>query len=483
MPGGLLAVENADAVPWLIGAAIVLAAWMVLFAVVAAATMPKLPDAGPDTMDGGSEPPAVVNFLSNRWEVTTSAIAATLVDLAARGHIGIEAIGDGENLIRIRSRARDEPNEYERQVLALVNDRASNGTVPAHELSLGYGDTAERWWKKFRGAVIDHARALGLTRRRFSAAQAGLLAGALLAPFAVAGVGLEFYGRAQRAAGKDFDSGAGLMIAGFVWLAVVVFGGRRLRGWRDTPEGSAAATRWLGVANYLRANDSFRDTPPAGVAIWDRLLAYGTALGVAYGTTAALPIGPTRDDAGWSPQHGLWREVRIEYPRRFAYGDAPKRAVAVSLFVLVAASAALVVVARGVLPAVLDGVDELTKKENGPGRGLFAVVVVVFSVPLAYLTFQVVRRIVILWRAIPDLRETETFDGYVVRVPWHYESDGNGNGQWEPTGYVAVDDGSSDEIRAIRYDASGIKEGQRVRVTVTPRLRHVTHMEVVAQSN
>jgi hypothetical protein len=481
MPGRLLAAEGADAIPWLIGAAIVLAAWFVLFGVIATATMPKLPDAGPETLDGGSEPPAVANFLSNRWEVTTSAIAATLVDLAARGHIAIEAIGDGENLVRIRAHARDQPNDYERRVLALVHDRASQGTVPAHELSLGYGDTAEAWWKRFRGAVIDHARELGLTRRRFSHAQVWLLAGALLAPFAVAGVGLEFYGRAQRAAGRDFDSGAGLMIAGFVWLAVVVFGGRRLRGWRETPAGSAAAARWLGVANYLRANESFRDTPPAGVAIWDRVLAYGTALGVAYATAAALPIGPTRDDAGWSPQQGLWREVRIEYPRRFAYGDAPKRAVVVSLFVLVAASATLVVVARGLLPAVLDGVDELTKKENGPGRWLFAVVVIVFSVPLAYLTFQVVRRIVILWRAIPDLRQTNTFDGYVVRVPWHYESDSNGNGQWEPTGYVAVDDGSSDEIRAVRYQNDGVNEGQRVRVTLTPRLRHVTHMEVVGR--
>ena len=88
VPGGLLAVENADAIPWLIAAAIVLAAWSVLFAVVATATMPKLPDVGPETMDGGSEPPAVVNFLSNRWEVTTSAIAATLVDLAARAMSG-----------------------------------------------------------------------------------------------------------------------------------------------------------------------------------------------------------------------------------------------------------------------------------------------------------------------------------------------------------------------------------------------------------
>ena len=84
---------------------------------------------------------------------------------------------------------------------------------------------------------------------------------------------------------------------------------------------------------------------------------------------------------------------------------------------------------------------------------------------------------------IPDLRETRTFDGYVVRVPWHYESDGNGNGQWEPTGYVAVDDGSSDEVRAVRCTTAGIKEGQRVRVTLTPRLRHVTHMEVVGRSS
>jgi hypothetical protein len=101
VPGGLLAVENADAIPWLIAAAIVLAAWSVLFAVVATATMPKLPDAGPETMDAGSEPPAVANFLRNRWEVTTSAIPATLVDLAARGHVGIGASGDGENLIRL----------------------------------------------------------------------------------------------------------------------------------------------------------------------------------------------------------------------------------------------------------------------------------------------------------------------------------------------------------------------------------------------
>ena len=272
-----------------------------------------------------------------------------------------------------------------------------NGTVPGHELSLGYGETAEKWWKQFRQAVIDDARAEGLARRRFSPFQAALLVATLVLPFAIAGVGLEVYGAAQRAADKDFDTGGGFVIAGVVWLLMVGVGARRLRGWRDTTAGSAAAARWLGVRAFLRHDDAFRDTPPAGVAIWDRLLAYGAGLGVAYATVAALPIGPTRNDEGWSPyRRGLWREVRIEYPRRFAYGDAPRRAVAISVLVLVASVGALVVVARTLLPAVLDAVEELTEEENGPGRWLFGVVIVVFGVPLGYLAFQALRRVVIL---------------------------------------------------------------------------------------
>jgi hypothetical protein len=476
---GFLAVENADAIPWLVGAGAALTLWFVLFAAIASATMPRLPDPGPATTDLGPESPAVVNFLCNRWKLTTSAIAATLIDLAARRYVTIEQIGDGENLVRLRDHATDPTNEYERQVLALVRGRAENGTVPATELSLGYGDKAERWWKSFRDAVIDEARGHGLARRRFSSAQRVLLAATLLVPFAIAGVGFEVYGAAQRAAGEDLDVGGGLALAAILWFAALGYGRTRLRGWRETEAGTAVAARWLGVAEQLRENDSFGDTAPAGVAIWGRLLASGTALGVAYAAAAALPVGPTRDDEAWSPRRGLWREVRIEYPRRFGYGDAPRRAIAVSVFVLVAAAVALFWFARALLPGLSDTIDELTKDENGAGRWLFLVAFVVFGVPLAYLTIQVVRRVVILWRAVPDLGRTETFEGYVVRVPWHYRSEDNGAGRWEPTGYVAVDDGTSDELRALKYAGDGVREGQTVRVTITPRMRHVLQMEVV----
>jgi hypothetical protein len=71
-----------------------------------------------------------------------------------------------------------------------------------------------------------------------------------------------------------------------------------------------------------------------------------------------------------------------------------------------------------------------------------------------------------------------------VRVPWHYRSDDNGGGRWEPTGYIAVDDGSADEIRAVKSvtAGNGVHEGQIVRVVLTPRLRHVLDIEVVGRA-
>jgi hypothetical protein len=81
-------------------------------------------------------------------------------------------------------------------------------------------------------------------------------------------------------------------------------------------------------------------------------------------------------------------------------------------------------------------------------------------------------------RALPDLRQTETFEGYVVRVPWHYEQNGDDR-VWEPSGYTAVDDGRADEVRALRYYAADVHEGQVVRVTMTPRMRHVIRVEAV----
>jgi hypothetical protein len=474
----LAVAERSDAIPWLIAAGIVLGAWLVLFSVVATATMPRLPDPGPATTELGPESPAIANMLVNRCKVTTSAMSATLVDLAARRHVSIDQIGDRQNLVRLRRQGRDGLNAYEKEVLEIAQSKATNDTAPAMELSLGYGKDADRWWKVFQKSVAEHARDLGLVRRRFNLAHKLLLTITLAIPFAIAGVGLEFFGEAQRAAGEDMDAGGGFGIAGFVFLIVLAVGAARLRGWRETAKGEAACAHWLGVREYLGQDEAFRDTPPAGVAIWDRLLSYGVALGVAHGTDAALPIGPTRDDEGWSPQRGLWRQVEITYPRRFGYGESPKRAIVFSLLVLAGVSVLGVIVVRNFVPMLSDVVGDIVDDDNGQGRWLLLPILAILSIPLAFVIVQIVRRVVMLIRAFPDLGQTSTFEGYVVRIPWHYVRRGD-NTVWAPKGYTAVDDGHNDEVRALRYYSAELREGQTVRVTMTPRMRHVISMEPV----
>jgi hypothetical protein len=352
--------------------------------------------------------------------------------------------------------------------------------VPASELSLGYGNTEGKWWSAFEKGVIAHARELGLARRRFSVYQALLLCTTFGVPMAFLGAAGEVWGEVQRERGEEFDAGGGFIVAGFLWVLVLGLGARALRGWRETPAGTEAAARWLGVRNFLRHDEAFSETPPAGVVIWKRLLSYGVALGVAHGTAAALPIGPTRNDEGWSPQRGIWRQVRIEYPKRFRYGESPTRAAVVSAVALAFIALAAYVLLRTFGPGAGDTLDDALDGDDDQ-RWIVLVVTAVFTIPAALLVVQIVRAVVVLSRALLDLGKTETFEGYVVRVPWHYVSN-NDSGRWQVMGYVAVDDGSSDEVDALKCAPGDIKEGQTVRVTLTPRLRHVVEITPVAGS-
>ena len=54
------------------------------------------------------------------------------------------------------------------------------------------------------------------------------------------------------------------------------------------------------MKRFLQHDPQFGDTPPAGVAIWDRLLAYGAGLGVAHGAVAAIPLEEEDPEVAWS---------------------------------------------------------------------------------------------------------------------------------------------------------------------------------------
>src|SRR5437879_6022117 len=149
----------------LVAALVAAALWLVVFAVRWTASFPKLAPPGPETSDLGPEPPAVANFLVNRFEVTRLAVGATLVDLAARRVIGIEEIVADHFVVRLRREHYDDDDDitaYERQVLDLVRERATGGSAPIEALEIGSAAESLKWWQRFAKSVERDARDRGL---------------------------------------------------------------------------------------------------------------------------------------------------------------------------------------------------------------------------------------------------------------------------------------------------------------------------------
>lgn len=69
------------------------ALWIAGAAILYASRHPAEPPVGARTLDLGPEPPAVANFLVHDFRVTDEAVAATLIDLAARRVAEIEQRG------------------------------------------------------------------------------------------------------------------------------------------------------------------------------------------------------------------------------------------------------------------------------------------------------------------------------------------------------------------------------------------------------
>jgi hypothetical protein len=241
--------------------------------------------------------------------------------------VDLEQYGPGRTVCRIRRTSGEGLEAYERMVLDHVAGLAVDGVVPAEALTTGPQDQSSRWWRAFQRAVVGDARERGLTRDRWSGSAKAFLRAAALVP---AGLGVMY---ANAAGGLDFGTiGAGLVIWVVLTAAIKLFGEQR-----DTPAGAEAAARWLGVRDYLGRNEVFPTLPPASVAIWDRYLGYGAALGVATAAVHALPMGAEDDHRAWSAFGGRWRVVKVRYPRLgFAWSRKPPFAFLVGLFQAVA---------------------------------------------------------------------------------------------------------------------------------------------------
>ncbi|MDQ6727598.1 MAG: DUF2207 domain-containing protein [Actinomycetota bacterium] len=457
-----------------IGAAVALAAWLVLLGLLAVATRARRPDAAPASMEmGGEEPPAVVSMLTSGWKVGREAVPATLIDLAARKVVSIEAVGPDRFMVRLPASARSAAGPpgltpYEDQVLGHVRRLAApDGTLACEALTTGPEEQSKNWWKTFETVVRKDARDRGLSRGRWSGWMKVVLAVTALAPSVLAALALVVLPSQNGSGSRSDDNpvGAALGITAMVEFALLAIPGK-LRAERDTPAGRAAAARWLGLRKYLSEDGTFSDAPPAAVAVWDRYLSYGAAMGVAAAAVRALPLGSESDKVAWSHQGGRWRMVRIDYPKRIppGWGKHPALASAIGL----ASLAAGLFVARIFFPAMLDEASRLLDTTRDQGvHALDLLGVALLAIPTVVTAVWLIRAAAMLVAAVPDLFARREVDGVVLRIRPH-----------EKQPYLAVDDGTCTEIRAwlvepaVLYGA-GLSQGDAVRATISPRLGHV----------
>jgi hypothetical protein len=422
------------------------ALWLAAAAFLYVSRYPAEPPVGPRTLELGPESPAVANFLVHDFRVTDEAVAATLIDLAARRFVEVEQRGVGVFFVRLRP-AREEPlAPYERRVLEHLTKLESGGVVPAEALTTGPAEVSRSWRRAFDAEVVAEAKARGLSRDAVAGRIYLGLIGAAALP-ALSAIALKAYSVA-------------IVILGAGYLILEWILGRHPQ--RETPAGLEAASRWLGVRAELEANEVFRQYTPLTVPLWDRLLAFGAALGVASGASRPLLMGTESDTHAWSSHGGRWRPVRIRYPRIWppGWGLDPRVALLGGTGAAVVGGLALYSHGVGLLETVGDGWSGIV-----PGAYLLMLcVAVVFGIAVTVM-------------AVQDQWSSQEVTGPILRLRAFGGDDDN-----DKRYYAAVDDGSSRSIRALRLDArdyAKLRQGQLVTVASTPNLGRVRWIEPV----
>lgn len=456
-------------------------------------TRPKRVEPDPPTMDLRDETPAIVDLLTGGFEVEDDAVPATAIDLATRGWYDVEEAG-GKVLFRLRSRPDDALTAYESRIVRHVERHAVGGVAPAAVMTLGPEGVSERWFKGLVREVTKDGRKRGLCLRRYDLAHLAL--SWLLVAVAIAPAWIVL------AAAPRIDDPTGwgsignmilgiAILAGFAaaWLALRV---TRTDAQRDTPAGREAAAHWLGVRDFYRESGRFEDKPAASVAIWERHLAYATAMGLAPVVQRELPFESEHDRHAWSRATGRWRRVKIRYQSfRPGWGRHPGRvafAGLVQAFVFGAFAYGAFYVSRA--ESELDSLDEQQRR----WVGLAALVV---AIVCAVVVLSAVMRLVI---GVADLVPRRTIEGEVVRrrtyrtghrlprvFQWAMYSGTDEHGMSRDMNrrtrqHLAIDDGTDDRIVAYSVGPEIFRrasQGARVRVRVSPLLGYVATLEVL----
>ncbi|MEN3609702.1 hypothetical protein AAH979_09150 [Plantactinospora sp. ZYX-F-223] len=464
-----------------------LALWSAAYGIARLATRPRgTTPAAPTAEPPGPESPAVVSLLANRWRITPDAARATLLDLAARGHLALRQSGPDPagTTVHPTGRPADDLNRYERLVLSRVVERAVDGVVPLTALGLHDEQRTRSWTKSFRRLVVADARRLGLSRRRFPATLVTALVAAGCG--AALGVAAGAWHYLVRTGGLENEDGDGIF--GAIALLVVtatVLGGiaRRDHGERDTPAGRSAAARWAGLRAWLGGQAGFADLPPSAVATWGRRLGYGTAFGLTRVVAGVVQLGLANRDLLWSSYGGTWRQIRVSYPSgRLRYGQSlgwiTFRAILAALvggtFTGVLGSLWLGSAEPGAAEGPLDAVGELwVRLSSDPITLGFLLTGLVALGYAGYLALRV----------LIDLVAPGSVTGEVLwQQVWQRKVVEGSAREYVPVNhYLVIDDGRSDRTRAwvLPEEISGqCRLGEVVTARVRPWTRRVRGVTV-----
>jgi Predicted membrane protein (DUF2207) C-terminal domain len=434
--------------PALVAAGAVALAWLGAAGAVWFARRPPDEDAGPTTMELGPEPPAIAALLCGKYEVRAETAPATLLDLAARDVITIDEIQPGETICRVPDDSSATIASFEQHVLSALRTKAIDGVVPATALTTGTADASARWHRQLARLVVADAQQRGLTLERWSSAVIRLVGAGVLVVVLL--LSAQLGGNAED---HPTLTAVALLAAvgGAVLLSTITARMKRSLAQRPTPAGSTAEAAWLGVRAHLSEDERLRELPPAAVKLYGRHLAYAAGFGLADHAVSALPFGEEDDHLAWSPQGGRWRRVRVRYPRIRppAWGRHPTIA---TLLALISGAVA------GLLLVRLSAFDT-----NGA-----VLVSAVLTVPLLWSVW-------VLVHAVPDLFNTRTITGTVLRCRTRQRiiTSRNEPKYWY---YVAIDDGTRDRIAAFRVSEEryqSVRQGQQVTAAISPRLGYV----------
>jgi Predicted membrane protein (DUF2207) len=475
----LLAATSSDpltvSVPLLVASAGVAVVWLIELAVVMAIRrIPKI-HSTPAGMDLPPESPAVAGMLAADFVVPDETAPAVLLDLAARHIVDLDEVQPGRTICRVRAGTDDSLSAAEARVLDAIRDKAVGGVVPTDALTTGTEDMSKGWHRALARAVVIESQSNDLTIDRWPKSLVAVLG---------TGLGLVLVLLALAVSSHDVlaDNDEVLAaITGAISVAVIALGvlvvthlGRSLAQ-LPTDAGREAAARVAGLERQLQEDTALADLPPAAVKVRGRYLAYAAIFGAAPLAVALLPMGAEDDRRAWSSFGGRWHRVRVRYPRVMppAWGRSPGSATLLAL----AVGAAAVLGTRGLV--------SLAGSDRPVGLGVdawnwFELGVVVAIVPLAAAFLWSVW---VLLRALPDIGGHRSVHGAVVRSRRFQRRVGADDTRYLL--FLAIDDGTSDRIRAFRVREAmwhEVSQGDVVDADVTPLLGYVRSVQPAAPS-